>query len=132
MNKPLSRFKFYSALTFKLYPISLLKVDATVIFNAMQRFLFAGNFFDRNTNNSTNRVHSNVLIAVNSKLSLPSKVVPIKCAAELLAIELILLDSTKIIISTCYRVGTLGMANCNEIMQALNKLSRKKMLVNFW
>ena len=51
-----------------------------------------------------------------------------KCAAELLAIELTLPDSTKIIISTCYRVGTLGLANCNEIMQALNKLSRKKML----
>ena len=72
-----------------------------------------------------------MLIAVNSKLSLQSKVVPIKCAAELLAIELTLPDSTKIIISTCYRVGTLGMANCNEIMQALNKLSRKKMLRKF-
>ena len=72
-----------------------------------------------------------VLIAVNSKLSLQSKVVPIKCAAELLAIELNLPDSTKIIISTCYRVGTLRMANSNEIMQALNKLSRKKMLRKF-
>ena len=81
--------------------------------------------------NKFRRNGGGVLIAVNSKLSLQSKVVPIKCAAELLAIEFTLPDSTKIIISTCYRVGTLGMANCNEIMQALNKLSRKKMLRKF-
>ena len=72
-----------------------------------------------------------VLIAVNNKLSLQSKIIPVKCAAELLAIELSLPDSTKIIISTCYRVGTLGISNYNEIMQALNKLSRKKMLRKF-
>ena len=72
-----------------------------------------------------------MLIAVNNKLSLQSKILPIKCAAELLAIELSLPDSTKIIISTCYRVGTLGMSNYNEIMQALNKLSRKNMLQKF-
>ena len=81
--------------------------------------------------NKFRRNGGGVLIAVNSKLSLQSKVVHIKCAAELLAIELTLPDSTKIIISTCYRVGTLGMANCNEIMLALNKLSRKKMLRKF-
>ena len=69
-----------------------------------------------------------MLIAVNDKLSLQSKIIPVKCAAELLAIELSLPDSTKIIISTCYRVR---MSNYNEIMQALNKLSRKKMLRKF-
>ena len=81
--------------------------------------------------NKFRRNGGGVLIAVNSKLSLQSKVVPIKCTAELLAIKLTLPDSTKIIISACYRVGTLGMANCNEIMQALNKLSMKKMLRKF-
>ena len=81
--------------------------------------------------NKFRRNGGGVLIAVNSKLSLQSKVVPIKCAAQLPAIELTLPDSTKIIISTCYRIGALGMANCNEIMQALNKLSRKKMLRKF-
>ena len=65
-----------------------------------------------------------ILIAVNNYLSLQSKIIPIKCAADLLAVELIFPDSTKI--TTCYRVGTLGTFNCNEILQTLNKLSRKK------
>ena len=59
MNKPISTFKFYSAPSFKLYPISLLKVDIAIVFNAMQHFPFVGNFFDRIANNSTNRAHSN-------------------------------------------------------------------------
>ena len=57
--------------------------------------------------------------------------IPIKCTAELLAVELTLPDCTKIIITTCYQVGTLGVANCNQIMQSLNKLRRKKMLRKF-
>ena len=67
-----------------------------------------------------------VLIAVNNDLSLQSKIIPIKCAAELLAVELIFPDSTKIILTTCYRVGTLGTFNSNELLQTLNKLSREK------
>ena len=35
------------------------------------------------------------------------------------------------ILTTCYRVGTLGMTNCSEILNALGKLSRKKMLRKF-
>ena len=57
--------------------------------------------------------------------------IPVKCTAELLALELTLPDCTKIIITTCYRVGTVGVANCNQIMQTLNKLRRKKMLRKF-
>ena len=72
-----------------------------------------------------------VLIAVNNNLSLRTKIIPVKCTAELLAVELTLPDCTKIIITTCYRVGTLGVANCNQIMQTLNKLHRKKMLRKF-
>ena len=72
-----------------------------------------------------------VLIAINNNLSLRTKMIPVKCTAELLAVELTLPDCTKIIITTCYRVGTLGVANCNQIMQALNKLRRKKMLRKF-
>ena len=63
-----------------------------------------------------------VLIAVNNNLSLRTKMIPVKCTAELLAVELTLPDCTKIIITTCYRVGTLGVANCNQIIQTLNKL----------
>ena len=81
--------------------------------------------------NKFRRNGGGVLIAVNNKLTLQSKLIPVKCAAELLAVELTLPDCTKIIISTCYRVGTLGISNCKEIMNTLNKLSRKKMLRKF-
>ena len=52
--------------------------------------------------NKFRRNGGGVLIAVNNKLTLQSKLIPVKCAAEMLAIELTLPDSTKIIISTCY------------------------------
>ena len=55
-----------------------------------------------------------VLIAVNNELSFQSKIIPINCAAELLTVELILLDGSKIILTTCYRVGTLGTSNCKR------------------
>ena len=80
--------------------------------------------------NKFRRNGGGVLIAVNNKLTLQSKLIPVKCAAELLAVELTLPDCTKIIISTCYRVGTLGISSCKEIMTTLNKLSRKKYFVN--
>ena len=69
-----------------------------------------------------------VLIAVNVSLSLESKVIPTKCAAELLAVELIFPNKSKVILATCYRVGTLGITNCKEILEVLGMLSRKKML----
>ena len=46
----------------------------------------------------------------------------------MLAIELILGDGSKIVISTCYRVGTLGIPNYHEIVNALQMLLRKKRL----
>ena len=67
-----------------------------------------------------------VLIAVNSQLSVTSRIIPLKCMAEMLALELIFKNNTKIIIATCYRVGTLGLENADEILKALNVLSRKK------
>ena len=69
-----------------------------------------------------------VLIAINASLQIDSKVNHTNCSAELVAIELILPNITKIIVTTCYRVGTLGMSNCSEILNTLGKLSRKKML----
>ena len=35
-------------------------------------------------------------------------------------------DSSKLVITTCYRVGTLGIQDCNEICSVLAKLLRKK------
>ena len=46
--------------------------------------------------------------------------------AEMLALEFIFENNTKIIIATCYRVGTLGLENADEILKALKVLSRKK------
>ena len=66
-----------------------------------------------------------VVIAVHSQLSVTSRIIPLKCMAEMLALELIFENSRKIIIATCYHVGTLGLENANEILKALKVLSRK-------
>ena len=63
-----------------------------------------------------------VLIAVNNKLSVQTKVIPLKHEAEILAIEITLENKTKIVIATCYRVGTLGMRNAVEIWKACEKM----------
>ena len=49
-----------------------------------------------------------------------------KYKTEFLAIELILEDKSKIIIATCYRVGTLGMDNYRNISDIIRRLLRKK------
>ena len=45
--------------------------------------------------------------------------------AEMLAIELIFENNMKIIIATCYHVGTLGLKNTYEILKALKVLSHE-------
>ncbi|NQZ52356.1 MAG: hypothetical protein HRT95_19945, partial [Moritella sp.] len=65
------------------------------------------------------------LIAVNSDLKIESKLVTLKCRAEILSIELTLDDGKKIIICTCYRVGTLGLVNHSSIDNYLKALKRK-------
>ena len=50
----------------------------------------------------------------------------------MIAIELVLDDGSKIVISTCFRVGTLGTSNYQEIVNALQKLLRKKRLKKFF
>lgn len=67
-----------------------------------------------------------VLISIKSNLSLMAKKIETKYKAELLAVEITLEDESKIIIVTCYRVGTLGVENANEIISAIKVLSRKK------
>ena len=44
----------------------------------------------------------------------------------MLAVEILLENKTKILISTCYRVGTLGLNNAEEILKAVSTLMRKK------
>ena len=67
-----------------------------------------------------------VLIAVSCSLQLSSYRINLNCKAELLAVEIVLNDASKVMITTCYRVGTLGINNCHEICNAITKLLRKK------
>ena len=67
-----------------------------------------------------------VLISINSNLSLMVNKIDVKCKAELIAVELVLEDKSKIIIVTCYTVGTLGIDKANEILSAIRTLVRKK------
>ena len=55
-----------------------------------------------------------------------------KYKAEFLAIELILEDKSKIIIATCYRVGTLGMDNYRNISEIIRRLLRTKRVKKFF
>ena len=50
----------------------------------------------------------------------------------MLAVEIILNDGSKIVVSTCYRVGTSGSTNYHEITSALDKLLLKKCLKKFF
>ena len=72
-----------------------------------------------------------VLIAVSNQLPIQFNVIPLKHEAEMLVIEIILKNKTKIIIATCYREGTLGTHNADDILKALRMLSRKKSVKKF-
>ena len=75
---------------------------------------------------------SGVLIAISCSLKVSYKNFDLNCKSEMLAVEIILNDGSKIVISTCYRVGTLGTFNYYEIANALQKLLRKKRLKKFF
>ena len=67
-----------------------------------------------------------VLIAISNSLAASFRIILLKCKAEMLAVEIVLENKTKIIISTCYRVGTLGLNNAEEILKGVGTLIRKK------
>ena len=73
-----------------------------------------------------------VLIAIKLSLLLSSNIINIKYKAEFLAIELILEDKSKIIVATCYRVGTLGIENYRSISDIIRLLLRKKRVKKFF
>ena len=60
-----------------------------------------------------------------------SNYIELRSIAEFLAIELKLTDNSKIIIATCYRVGTLGHSNLNEISKSIRTLTRKRGVKEF-
>ena len=67
-----------------------------------------------------------VLIAIKSNLDVISKQVNLKPEAELLSVELTLSNKRKIVICTCYRVGTLGTSNHSKIKQHIEALAKRK------
>ena len=71
-----------------------------------------------------------MLIAISNSLSVTCNQINLKCKTEFLAIEIIFSDNRKFIVGTCYRVGTLGLENANEIIDTIKLLTRKKCLRN--
>ena len=54
------------------------------------------------------------------------KILRSHCAAEMLCVELSLPNMKKICITTCYRVGTLGISNHSEIHRKLSEISKNR------
>ena len=67
-----------------------------------------------------------VLIAVRSDLNVEPKQVSITSKAEITSIELKFSNKEILCISLCYRVGTLGMPNFNEVEKHLRAIAQKK------
>ena len=67
-----------------------------------------------------------VLIAVRSDLNVESKQVAINSKAEILSLELKFSNKEIVCVTLCYRVGTLGMPNFNEIEKHLRTIAQKK------
>ena len=67
-----------------------------------------------------------VLIAIRSDIDIVSQSVNLKCNAEILGVELLLSDGKKVLICSCYRVGTLGASNHSQIDNYLKSIKRKR------
>ena len=71
------------------------------------------------------------MLGSSAYLAFEVKRVKTKCKAEFLAIEIVTENNSKLIIATCYRVGTLGQENFFQIANTVHKLLRKKNLKKF-
>ena len=67
-------------------------------------------------------------MAVRTDLEITSKEIKLGSGAEIIAVEFTVASGTKFIICTCYRVGTLGMANHDKLIGAFQTLSRRRNL----
>ena len=88
----------------------------------------------REQNNST-KFRANgggVLIAIRNNIEAETKSIKLKCKAEILAVEFKLPNGQKFCVGTCYRVGTLGEPNRNEISEFLKNLIRVKKYTKFF
>ena len=73
-----------------------------------------------------------VFIAIREDLDVECKVINIKCSAEILSLELTFPNKHKIIISTFYRVGTLGLDNFTNIEAYLQKVCKRRGVNGFY
>ena len=71
-----------------------------------------------------------VLIAIRHSLDIESKEIPVKCEAEILSVELTDKNGKKSIISSFYRVGTLGADNHSSVSQHLHTIRRRRHVQN--
>ena len=71
-----------------------------------------------------------VLIAMNNSLDLKLKLLKLNSKSETLSVTLTLKGSKKLCITTCYRVGTLGHSNHNEISKHIQQISINKSIKN--
>ena len=71
-----------------------------------------------------------VLIAINRELDIDSVKVSYKCSAEIIAVTLTFKSGKKIVIGTCYRVGTLGVTHYSQVNSYLQKLRARSGLSN--
>ena len=69
-----------------------------------------------------------VMIAVRTDLQVSTKEIRLNGGAEFLAVEFTTATGVKFIICTCYRVGTLGLANHDKIIGQLKDLQRRRRL----
>ena len=67
-----------------------------------------------------------VLIGIKHNIDIISNEIKIKCKAEILSIELTDKAGCKTIISTFYRVGTLGADNHNAVQKYLTTIRRRR------
>ena len=67
-----------------------------------------------------------VLIALKTDLNITSRKINRKCNAEVLSVEITFSNNTKICISTCYRVGTLGSNHLDKIQNYYSSLMQSK------
>ena len=81
---------------------------------------------DPNNSSKFKKNGGGVLIGIKHNIDIESKLIPVKCRAEILGIELTDKLNRKSIISTFYRVGTLGSENHNRVKQYLHTIRKRR------
>ena len=81
---------------------------------------------DPNNNRKFRANGGGVLIGIKHSLEIESREIPVKCKAEILSIELTDKAGRKSIISSLYRVGTLGADHHDRVSQYLHNIRRRR------